>query len=191
MKVVGEFCPTSKDDWRSWLMENHLTKQGVWLICHKKKSASPTLSWSDAVDVALCFGWIDSVRKTIDADRFIQFYGPRKPKGTWSKINKEKIQVLLEAGLMAPAGIACVERAKQNGSWESLDEVETLTVPPDLEVVLLKNPVAMDFFEGLSKSVRKSILHWVLLAKRPETKQKRIDELIQNGNERKNPFHLQ
>lgn len=99
--------------------------------------------------------------------------------------------MLLEAGLMAPAGIACVERAKQNGSWESLDEVETLTVPPDLEVVLLKNPVAMDFFEGLSKSVRKSILHWVLLAKRPETKQKRIDELIQNGNERKKPFHLQ
>ena len=89
--AVESFCPTSRTDWRKWLQKNHQSMQSVWLVCHKKKSTLPTISWSDLVDEALCFGWIDSIRKTLDEEKFIQFFSKRKPHGTWSKVNKEKI----------------------------------------------------------------------------------------------------
>ena len=171
------FYPTSQKDWREWLQENHNSKQSIWLICYKKQANKPTINWSDAVDEALCFGWIDSTRKSIGDDAFIQFFTKRKPNSVWSKINKAKIERLIQDGLMQSAGYEIIEKAKENGSWIILDEVEELTIPEDLEKEFEANPGSKDFFMSLSKSVKKGILQWIVLAKRPETRQNRIKEI--------------
>lgn len=178
-KEIETFYPTSQQQWRQWLEENHRSKQAVWLVHYKKKSGVPTISWSEAVDEALCFGWIDSVRKTLDNETFIQFFSKRKPNGTWSKVNKEKIRQLVEAGLMTQAGLESIETAKQNGSWTILDEVEELILPNDLEIEFNTQPGSKDFFLSLSKSVRKAMLQWLVLAKQSETRQKRIREIVE------------
>lgn len=179
MQETEVFYPRSAADWRNWLEKNHLSKTSVWLVFYSKASEKPSLSWSDAVDIALCYGWIDSKKVKIDAETSHQFFSKRKAKSTWSKINKDKIAVLSEAGLMAEAGLAAVEIGKKNGSWTLLDEVEELIVPKDLETALLAKPGAKAFFEGLSKSVRKMMLQWIVLARRPETRQNRIDEIAE------------
>jgi uncharacterized protein YdeI (YjbR/CyaY-like superfamily) len=186
-KEVETFCPTNRKEWRQWLQKNHLSAQSVWLVQYKKKSNMPCLPWSDAVDEALCFGWIDSVRKTIDDDKYVQFFGKRKPKSVWSKINKEKIQRLTDEGLMSKAGLESIEIAKQNGSWNILDDVEELTIPKDLDVAFKNNKGSKDFFMGLSKSVKKAILQWLVLAKRPETRQKRITEIAELAAKKQKP----
>lgn len=178
-KEIETFCPTSRTDWRQWLEENHRSKQSIWLIFYKKKSNKPTISWSEAVDEALCFGWIDSVKKTLDHERSIQFFSRRKPKGTWSKVNKQKIIQLIDAQLMTEAGYEAIERAKQNGSWTILDEIEELLIPEDLEQAFETEPGSKDFFLSLSKSVRKLMLYKVVVAKQQETKQRRIREIIE------------
>ena len=132
-KETEHFYPENQQQWRKWLQKHHVQKQSIWLIYYKKASGIPTISWSEAVDVALCFGWIDSTRKTLDEKRSIQFFTKRKAQSTWSKINKAKVQKLMDEGSMAPAGLKSVELAKQNGSWSILDEVEELTKPKDLE----------------------------------------------------------
>lgn len=129
------------------------------------------------MDEALCFGWIDSVKKTLDDERSVQLFSKRRPNGTWSKINKEKVQRLIDDQLMTRAGYECIEAAKQNGSWAILDEVEELKIPEDLEKAFTAKQGAKDYFLSLSKSQRKAILQWLVLAKRPETRQKRIDEI--------------
>ena len=187
MQDIETFYPTSQQEWRTWLQENHRSKQSVWLVCYKKKANIPTIMWSDAVDEAICFGWIDSKRVTIDDDRFMQFFTKRKPKGTWSKVNKEKIEQLIDKGLMTEAGLECIEKAKQNGSWTILDEVEELIIPIDLEEKFKVNAESKEFFLGLSKSVRKSILQWIVLAKQPETRQKRINEMAEMASQHLKP----
>ncbi|RZL69608.1 MAG: hypothetical protein EOO93_01085 [Pedobacter sp.] len=174
---IATIYPQSKQEWRQWLMENHLLQQSIWVLSYKKATGKTSVSWSDVVDEALCFGWIDGMRKSLDEERFIQFVCKRKPKSGWSKINKEKIERLIADGLMTEAGFKSIEIAKQNGSWTLLDEVEELTVPKDLEVAFTSNPGAADFFFGLSKSVRKMMLQWVAFAKKPETRQNRINEI--------------
>jgi uncharacterized protein YdeI (YjbR/CyaY-like superfamily) len=177
-KDVDTFCPASRQAWRQWLRKNHQSKQSVWLLLYKKGSNGPIISWSEAVDEALCFGWVDSTRKPVDEEKFIQFFSRRKPTGTWSKINKEKVQRLIDQRLMAKAGLMSIETAKQNGSWKILDDVEKLKLPKDLAKEFKTQPGSKDFFLGLSKSVRKSMLQWLVLAKRPETRQKRITEVV-------------
>jgi uncharacterized protein YdeI (YjbR/CyaY-like superfamily) len=177
-KIEAEtFYPANQQEWRQWLEENHSSKQAVWVVMHKKASKRPSISWSDAVDVALCFGWIDSVKRSVDSESSIQFFSKRKPKSGWSKINKAKVERLIEGGLMTAAGLVCIETAKQNGSWIILDEVEELTIPRDLEQALQDQPGAEAFFLNLSRSVRKAMLQWLVLAKRPETRQNRINEI--------------
>lgn len=177
------FYPPSIDAWRNWLKENHDKEPSIWLLCYKQKSEKPSISWSDAVDQALCFGWIDSTRKSVDHESFIQFFTKRKPKSIWSKINKEKVKQLMEVGLMTEAGLKPIEIAKQNGSWNSLDEVEELIIPKDLEIAFEKHLESKDFYLSLSKSVKKMILHWIVMAKRPETRQKRIAEFIEDAEQ--------
>lgn len=123
---------TTRKSWREWLVKNHRSERSVWLVCPTKKSTSPSIDWSELVDEALCFGWIDSTRKSIDATKFRQLFSKRKPRGTWSKINKEKVQRLIAEGLMTEAGLGVIEKAKQNGAWNVLDEVEQLIIPEDL-----------------------------------------------------------
>ncbi len=174
---VEKFCPTKRLDWRQWLQENHHVKKAVWLILYKKRTDIATISWSEAVDEALCFGWIDSVRRPIDDEKFMQFVSPRKPTGTWSKVNKEKIKQLTEEGLMTEAGFETIERAKLNGSWTILDEVEELIIPNDLQREFEQWVGSKDYFLSLSRSVRKAMLQWLVLAKQQETRQKRIREI--------------
>ncbi|MNK24401.1 hypothetical protein D3C87_427060 [compost metagenome] len=186
-KTTETFCPTGRAAWREWLLKNHDTKQSVWLVCYKTKANKPTLSWSDAVEEALCFGWIDSIRKTIDEESFTQFFSRRKPNSGWSKINKAKVEQLTATGLMTQAGLECINRAKENGSWNILDEVEELVIPADLATALEGTAGSKTFFMGLSKSVRKAMLQWITFAKRPETRQKRIAELVELASQNKKP----
>lgn len=171
------YCPASKQAWRQWLTDHHALQQAVWLIMYKKETGVPTISWSEAVEEALCFGWIDGKRKPLDEGKFIQFFSRRKPKGTWSKVNKEKAEQLIAGGLMTQAGFDAIERARKNGSWTVLDDVEAGTIPEDLTTAFSTHPGSEVYFLGLSRSVRKSILQWLVLAKRPETRQKRIAEI--------------
>lgn len=187
---IETYCPQSRTDWRQWLDKNHESKQSVWLIFYTKKSNIPSLSWSEAVDEALCFGWIDSTKKTIDDSSYIQFFSKRKPKSNWSKINKEKVQLLTENGLMTAAGFDSIETAKQNGSWNILDEVEELIIPNDLEKAFKEHEGSKNYFLSLSKSARKIILGWIVLAKRQETRQKRIDEVVKSAKQNLKPTHL-
>lgn len=180
-------CPANIQEWRQWLIENHDTAQSVWVIYFKKNSSSPTILWSDAVDQAICFGWIDSTRKSVDSERFIQLYTRRKANSVWSKINKLKVERLLQDNLMVEAGLKSIEIAKANGSWNVLDEVEELLVPDDLMQAFQQFSGADDYFLNLSKSVRKSMLHWIVVAKRPETRQKRIDEIVIAASNRQKP----
>lgn len=175
--TIQTFYPASRKKWRQWLQKYHGKQESVWLVCYKKKCSKPTISWGDAVDEALCFGWIDSIRKSLDDETFIQFFSRRKPNSAWSKINKEKVERLVKEGLITQAGYASIETAKQNGSWIILDEVEELTMPKDLKKELKARKGAEAFFQSLSRSVKKSMLQWVAFAKRPETRQKRIDEI--------------
>ncbi|MDR7212527.1 YdeI/OmpD-associated family protein [Flavobacterium piscis] len=187
LNELETFCPASQQEWRDWLKENHNSKQSVWLICYKKQTNIPTIFWSDAVDEALCFGWIDSTRKTIDNEKFIQFFCKRKPNSVWSKINKGKVERLIKEGVMAPAGYESIEKAKQNGSWIILDDVEELLIPEDLEKAFENQKNSKEYFLSLSKSVQKSILQWLVLAKRPETRQNRINEIAELASQKLKP----
>ena len=189
-KEIETFYPTSRQEWRLWLKENHISKQAVWLVQYKKNANILTISWNEAVEEALCFGWIDSIRKSIDDERFIQFFTKRKPKSAWSKINKAKVLQLIENGLMAKAGYESIARAKDNGSWTILDEVEELLIPNELGQEFEKKPEAKEFFLSLSKSVRKAILQWVAFAKKPETKTNRIKEVVELAKDGLKPKHL-
>ena len=186
-KELELFYPKNQAEWRKWLMENHQSENSVWLLFYKKKSKIPSLTWSQAVDEALCFGWIDSVKKTVDADSYKQYFSKRKAKSTWSKINKDKVDQLLKDGQMMQAGLKSVEVAKENGSWTYLDVIDQLIIPDDLEQAFEKHPNSKSFFLSLSKSVRKGILYWVLDAKRPETRQKRIQEIAEQASQNLKP----
>lgn len=184
---IESFYPAGRQAWRAWLQENHLKKQAVWVLFYKTAAGVPTLSWSDAVDEALCFGWIDSTKRSLDDEKFIQYFSKRKPNSIWSRINKEKVVKLRKAGLMWPAGEACITTAQQNGSWTTLDIVEDGTIPEDLVEELRIRPGADDFFQSLSKSARKSILQWLVMAKRPETRRKRVVEIAELAGQQLKP----
>ncbi|HYF67210.1 MAG TPA: YdeI/OmpD-associated family protein [Ohtaekwangia sp.] len=175
---IESFCPKNRQQWRKWLQKNHDKKKSVWLIYYKKESNIPTITWSDAVDEALCFGWIDSQRKSIDESKFMQRFSQRKANSIWSKINKQKIDQLIKDGFMTTAGMKCVEVAKENGSWSVLDEVEELIIPEDLNEAFKKKPGSKKYFLSLSKSRRKLLLFRLMNAKQQETRAKRIREIV-------------
>jgi uncharacterized protein YdeI (YjbR/CyaY-like superfamily) len=151
-------------------------------VFHKKSSPKFNLSWSESVDESICFGWIDSTKKTIDKNKYKQYFSKRKAKSNWSKINKEKVKTLINGGLMKEEGYKSIETAKENGSWTILDEVEALVIPKDLEKDLSNSTGSKEYFDSLSKSDKKILLHWVLSAKRKETRQKRILEIVVNAS---------
>jgi uncharacterized protein YdeI (YjbR/CyaY-like superfamily) len=174
--------------WRNWLIQNHQSSIGVWLIYYKVKSGKPSVSYSEAVKEALCFGWIDSKTKSLDDDRYMQIFTPRKPKSVWSKLNKQYIEELIAQGLMTPAGLQKIEAAKQDGSWTSLDAIEALIVPPDLAKALEKDAIAKQNFDAFSNSTKKVILYWIDSAKRPETRRNRIEKTLTAAAENRSPL---
>ena len=187
MKDVEDFCPHDKKDWRNWLELNHNKKEAVWLVFYKIKSQNHNLSWSESVDEALCFGWIDSTKKTIDNEKFKQYFSKRKAKSNWSKINKDKVKTLINQGLMEEEGYRSIESAKTNGSWTMLDGVEALIIPDDLKKEFANYKGSIEYFGSLSKSVKKILLYWVVSAKRKETRQKRILEIAEEASRNLKP----
>jgi uncharacterized protein YdeI (YjbR/CyaY-like superfamily) len=181
------FYPQSPTEWRKWLQEHHITQSSVWVVFYKKQTGIPTLTWSEAVDEALCFGWIDSVKKKLDEQRSIQYFSKRKPTSMWSKINKDKVDVLITNGRMMPAGMACIDLARQNGTWSMMDEAETLEIPPDLQAALAAVPGTTDFFVAQSRSRRKSMLQWLLMAKTPATRTRRVQEIVLLASQQRTP----
>ena len=165
-------------EWRKWLHENHAISDGVYLIFYKVASPIESMRWEEAVKVAICYGWIDSTVKKLDEERRKQLFTPRKDKSVWSKLNKTYIEELVTKNLIHSSGLQKIEIAKQNGSWESLDAVENLEIPKDLQIAFDNNSKAFTNYTNFSKSYRKSYLYWLNQAKRETTRQQRITEII-------------
>jgi uncharacterized protein YdeI (YjbR/CyaY-like superfamily) len=176
---VDTFYPKDRQQWRKWLAKNHQRKDSIWLVCYKKEAGTPTITWSDAVDEALCFGWIDSQRKPVDDKKFIQRFSKRKATSMWSKINKQKVKQLAKAGLMAEAGFEAIAVAKRNGSWSILDEVEELIIPTDLEKAFRKKRGSKKQFQNLSRSKKRLMLVGLVMAKSEITRARRVNEIIE------------
>lgn len=172
------FYASNRKAWRTWLEKNHLSEKSIWLIIYRKESGVPSVYYPEAVEEALCFGWIDSKPNKRDHESYYQFFSVRNPKSNWSKVNKDKVSKLIEQGLMTAAGQKLIDRAKQSGTWTALDKVDQLILPVDLEAVLKKNPEARVNFSAFSRSSKRGILEWILNAKKTETRQKRIDETV-------------
>lgn len=186
--AITSYYPKDRAEWRTWLEENHAKVPGIWLIYYKKASGKPTVSYADAVEEALCVGWIDSRPNTIDDESYKQFFSPRKPKSPWSKLNKSRIERLIKQGLMRPAGLEVIKTSKEDGSWNAYDKIEDLTVPAELKTALLNNPAAHKNFESFGNSSKKQILWYIESAKRPETRQKRIEQIVASAAQNINPL---
>lgn len=165
---------SSRAEWRNWLLANHTTSKGVWLLSYKAAIGKPTISYAEGVLEALCFGWIDSKPNKFDNERSMLYYSPRKPSSNWSGLNKIRVAQLIEQGLMTPAGQRMVDLAKETGTWTALEEVEAVVIPADLLTALQAHPPAETNFSAFPKSIKQGILQWILNAKRPETRAKRI-----------------
>ena len=183
--------PKTRSDWRKWLEKNQATSPGIWIIYYKKESGKRKFSYADAVEEALCFGWIDSTIRPLDNERYMQRFTPRKPKSGWSAINKKRIEKMMEAGLMTKAGHDAIEIAKKNDSWNSLDKFyaqpEELEIPEELAKAFQKNKKAKVNFEKFSVSVKRLFLNWIHTAKRPETKKARIKQTMLMAAANKKP----
>jgi uncharacterized protein YdeI (YjbR/CyaY-like superfamily) len=167
-------------DWAAWLDENHSTSAGVWLRLAKKAAGISSVSYAEAVEVALCYGWIDSQKKSYDETSWVQKFTPRGAKSIWSKINREKVQALIASGQMKPAGLAAVEQAQQDGRWAAAyDSYSSATVPDDFQAALDSNEQAKAFFATLNSRNRYAILFRIQTAKKAETRAKRIQQFVQ------------
>jgi uncharacterized protein YdeI (YjbR/CyaY-like superfamily) len=165
--------------WRAWLEANHATARGAWLVTWRPRSGRPFLDYEAAIEEALCVGWVDSTGGHFDDERGKLYFAPRKPRSGWAATNKARVERLTADGRMASAGLAAIERAKANGSWELLDSVERLEVPDDLVTALERLPPAAANFAAFPPSARKMLLGWVATARRPETRGSRITEIAE------------
>lgn len=168
----------SDTEWRAWLAKNYDISDGVYLILYKIETKQPSMRWEEAVQVALCYGWIDSTVKSLGDGKRKQYFCPRKKKSVWSALNKRYIKGLVANNLMHESGMAKIDAAKKDGSWTALDNVENLVVPEDLQKAFNQNKTAFTNYQNFAKSYRKSYLYWLNQAKREETRQKRITEIV-------------
>lgn len=165
-------------EWRTWLHENHTSSTGIYLILYKVSSSTKSMRWEEAVKVALCYGWIDSTVKRLDHEKRQQYFTPRKHKSVWSKLNKTYIKELSSKKLMHASGKAIIKIAKQNGSWDALNDVDNEVILPNLKKAFDTNPQAFENYKNFAPSHRRGYLYWLYAAKREATQQKRIDEII-------------
>jgi uncharacterized protein YdeI (YjbR/CyaY-like superfamily) len=172
--------PKSRKAWRDWLEKHHASSKGVWLVYAKKHSGLPSVTYNDAVEEALCFGWIDNKINPIDDDFYMQVFTPRKLKSAWSALNRARVERVVAAGLMTAAGLAAVKAAKESGAWNATKHVEELTIPPDLEKAIKANPDASRYWATYSPSRRKGVLYRLAGAKRPETRARYLEDIIKN-----------
>lgn len=180
----------SAEAWRSWLEQHWQSEKSIWLIIYKKSCTTPSVYYDEAVNEALCFGWIDSKPNKRDDESYYQFFSRRNPKSNWSAVNKQKVERLLKEGRMSAAGLEMVRIAKKTGTWDALNDIDNLVIPSDLQIELTKYSNAVQYFEAFPKSIKRGILEWIFNAKRSETREKRIAETakLANNNLRANQF---
>ena len=168
--------PLTRAAWRAWLIANHETSGGAHLVTWRKTTGRPSVGYDAAVEEALCVGWVDSKAGRLDDERSTLWFTSRRPRSGWSRPNKERVERLIAAGLMLPAGVAALEEAKRRGTWTMLDDVEDLIIPEDLAAAFQASPSARINWDAFSRSARRGILEWIIQAKRPETRARRVQE---------------
>lgn len=170
---------TNRKKWRDWLSRHHATEREVWLIFYKKETSKPTIAYEAAVEEALCFGWIDSIIKKIDDEKYARKFTPRRDNSNWSALNKRRANKMIKAGRMSEAGLAKIRRAKKTGLWDNDPRPQiSLDIPPEFAKALARNKKAKENFDNLAASYRKHYIGWIVVAKRPDTKERRIQESI-------------
>jgi uncharacterized protein YdeI (YjbR/CyaY-like superfamily) len=175
--------PLSRAAWRAWLEANHMRAEGVWMISYKKAAGKPRVEYDEAVEEALCFGWVDSKPGKLDDERSMLYFAPRKGGSGWARPNKERVARLIAAGLMTPAGQAKIDAAIADGSWSMLDAVENLEIPDDLGAALDAYPAARANFEAFPRSAKRGILEWIVQARTPATRARRVAETARLAQE--------
>lgn len=173
--------PSSVAEWRDWLASHHADRRGVWLVSFKKHTGRYAMSYDEAVTEALAYGWVDSLGRKLDDERTMLWFTPRKPTSAWSRPNKERVERLLSEGRMAEPGQRAIDAARANGSWSLLDDVEDLVVPPDLAAAFAEHPGAADHWDGFPRSARRAILEWIVQARKPETRDRRVVETAERA----------
>ncbi len=180
LKNIPQIYFKNRAAWRAWLKKNYEQSSGIWLIYDKKNpDHEQLLSPAAITEEALCFGWIDSLPRTLNTTQTMVYLAPRKEKSSWSALNRTRAQALIQSGRMQPAGLAKIIAAKKNGSWKALIDVQKLVVPPDLQKSLAGNKIALDNFSAFPPSSKRIILEWILSAKKPETRARRISETVE------------
>ncbi len=180
---VKTFYAKSRKEWRKWLTQHAETEKRVYLIVYHKKSGKPSVGFQEAIDEALCFGWIDSKGKRRDQNSSYWCFSKRNPKSTWGRTSRERAAHLIQSGLMTDQGLAMIELAKRTGTWEAYPDAENLIVPFDLQQQLKENPVAQTNFESFAPSSKRIVLRWIAAAKRAETRQRRIKQTVELAEE--------
>jgi len=175
---IKTFYAGTRKAWRRWLEKKQDKEQSVWLIIYHKASATKSVYYDEAVEEALCFGWIDSIAHKRDTESKYQFFARRKPKSNWSKANKDRAAKMIAAGLMTAAGQLLIDHAKKTGTWEALAAVQNSVIPGDLQQLLNKNKAALQHFLAFPPSSKRIILEWIHNAKKDGTRQKRIEETV-------------
>ena len=178
---------TDRAVWRRWLEENHATAGGAWLVTWRRSSGRPSLGYEAAIEEALCFGWVDGQAGTVDEQRSKLYFAPRRSRSPWVRSNKERISRLIAAGRMAPAGMAVVERARADGSWSIFDAADRLEVPHDLAAALDARPPARASWEAYPPGIRRQVLQSIALARRPDTRRRRIDQAAEQAQRNDRP----
>lgn len=179
--------PFDRAGWRAWLIANHASSSGVHLVSWRRGSGRTSVAYEEAVEEALCVGWIDSVAGRLDEERSLQWFSPRRPGSGWARSNKDRVTRLIADGRMLPAGLAAVEEAQRTGSWTLLDDIENLVVPDDLGAALDATPPAREHWDAFTRSPRRAILLWIDQAKRPETRAKRVAEIAEYAARNEKP----
>ena len=174
---------TSREAWRRWLLSHHEQSRSIWLVTWKKAHADRHVSAEAIVEEALAFGWIDSQPRALDADRSMRLLSPRRAGSAWSRINKARVEALIARGAMHPSGLAAIERARSDGSWNRIDEVETLDEPADLRRALRADPQAAVHWKAFPPSTRRAILEWIHAAKTATTRERRITQTVAEAHQ--------
>lgn len=175
---LKDFHPLEREEWRDWLAKNHDKSDGIWFVYFKKHTGKPRVDYDEAVEEALCFGWIDGLARGLDEDRSKLLFTPRKPKSVWSKPNKERVKKMIAAGAMTEIGLAKIEAAKADGSWDALNASDNLEIAADLQKGFDRNKTAERNFHAFTPGVKKAILQWLNSAKRDETRRARIEKIV-------------
>ena len=180
MKIHEKIYVKTREEWREWLKNNHHYQEGIWLVYYKKHTGKPRIPYEDAVEEALCFGWIDSTVKRVDEETYVQKFTPRRNRSVWSKLNKMRAIRLIKAGRMTPLGLEKIEEAKMRGSWqEAYTTHKNVKLPVDLKEALHLNEAAESFFNTLASTYKNSYINWVNFARRQKTRSDRIAKVVE------------